>query len=416
MIRKIFILTISLSFPLIGFAQKNLIDAALIDKKGQQKQIKIEALNWSINPKTFTYYHTDNTSKELATTFNTAKLSIGNQRTFESAIISKSMNKVKYPNLPKYLDSTSIEDTVFLDVIVEGKKLNLYSYTDTLKTRFYIKQQGGKYEELIYRNFYSAAIDFKVETQNIFRDQLKRVLNVAKSNDLNLISKIDNVKYTVKDLEEIVTLINDDQNSFVKPIKSKVNFLAGIGLNFSTFTYNGDNVLGTSSSSNPISILPTIGMSISLDEKNKSELNLEVSALKEKVKFYGIDNRSEETQSFTQLSYVFSPTYNYHVYSKKNTKITIGAGISANIHQIKDDVVTYKSTEIPGAQIVINRDLGGYQSFSYAIPFRLAVSYQKFTLLSTYSYYLSSITNTAETEILKSGFGFSLRYNFGKGI
>jgi hypothetical protein len=236
------------------------------------------------------------------------------------------------------------------------------------------------------------------------------------NNNVNLVSKINNAKYTVKDLKEIVVLINDAQNSFVKPIASKVNFLAGIGASFGTFTYNGDNVLGTSSSSNPISILPTIGLSIGLDEKNKSALNFEISALKEKVKFYGIDNRSEETQSFTQLSYIFSPTYSYHVYSSNNTKITIGSGVSANIHQYKDNVVTYKSTEIPGAQIVINNDLETYQSFSYGIPFRLGFSYQKITFLSTYSYYLSNMSNSATTEILKSGLSFSLRYNFGKGI
>ena len=162
--------------------------------------------------------------------------------------------------------------------------------------------------------------------------------------------------------------------------------------------------------------MPTIGLSISLDEKNRSELNLEVSALKEKVKFYGIDNSSEETQGFTQFTYILSPTYNYHLFSNNKTKITIGSGINANIHHYKDKVVTYKSTEIPGAQIVITRGLETYQAFTYAIPFRLGFSYQKFTLLSTYSYYLTNITNSGTTEILKSGLSFSLRYKFGKGI
>jgi hypothetical protein len=416
MIKTKFILALSLGLPLMVAAQKNLTNATLTDKSGQQKSIKIEVQKWTLNPETITIYNSSNSSKEVATVQNTAKLIIADVRTFESAIINKSMNKVKYPNLPKYLDSTSIKDTVFLDVIVEGKKLNLYSYTDSLKTRFYIKQQSGLYEELIFRNFYSAALDFRVETQNIFRDQLKRVLNIAGSNDLNLVSKIDDAKYNVKDLEDIVVLLNDDQNFFAKPIKSKVNFLAGVGASFGTFTYNGDNVLGTSSPSNPISILPTIGLTISLDEKNKSEINLEVSTLKEKVRFYGIDNRSEETQSFTQLSYIFSPTYNYHVYRNNKTKITIGSGISANIHRYKDNTVTYKSTEIPGAQIVINNDLETYQSFTYALPFRLGFTYQKVTLLSTYSYYLSNMSNSATAEILKRGLSLSLRYNFGKGI
>lgn len=416
MIRKKIILTLSLSLPLLVAAQKNLTSATLTDKKGQQRNVKIELQKWILNPETITFYDGSNSSKEIATIQNTSKLTIGADRTFETAIINKSMNKVKYPNLPKYLDSTTVKDTVFLDVIVVGKKLNLYSYTDSLKTRFYIKPQSGVYEELVYRSFYSAAIDFKVETQNIFRDQLKRLLNADGRNDVELVSKINDAKYSVKDLEEIVALINDDQSSFVKPIKSKVNFLAGIGANFGTFNFNGENVLGTSSPSNPLSIIPTIGISISLDEKSKSELNLELSALKEKIKFYGINNRSEETESFTQFSYIFSPTYNYHLFSNNNTKITIGSGISANIHHYKDKVVTYKSTEIPGAQIVITKDLETYQSFTYAIPFRLGFSYQKFTLLSIYSHYLTNVTNSGTTEILKSGLSFSLRYTFGKGI
>ncbi|MGF1923914.1 MAG: hypothetical protein ACQUHE_07015 [Bacteroidia bacterium] len=416
MIKRIFVLTVSLALPLFLFAQKNLINATLTDKNGNQKQIKVELLKWSITPERIAYNDVGSTSKEFMTISNTAKLSIENQRTFETAMISKSMNKVKYPNLPKYLDSAKINDTVFLDVIVDGSKLKLYSYTDTIKKRFYIKTPMGRYEELIYRSFYSAALDFKVETQNIFRDQLKRILNGAGRNDVNLASKINDARYMEKDLAEIVALMNGDNNNFVKPIKANFSFLVGLGVNFSKFSYHGNSVLGTSSSSNPISILPTLGVSFSVDEKNKSKINFEISALKENVKFYGIDNRSEETQSFTQFSYMFSPSYNYNIYHTNNTKITIGSGLSANLHRYKDDVMTYKSTEIPGAQIVILKDLGSFQSFTYAIPFRLGLSYQKFTVLSTYSHYLSSMSNSATTEILKNGFSVVLRYNFGKGI
>ncbi len=405
--------TLLILLPLTVFAQKNYKVAVLTNLINQKDTVLIEGQNWSINPKSFQYLSTDYVKKGVATLANTSNIMISSQRVFERAIIKKSMDKIKYPDLPKLLDSTSKVDTAFLELIMKGQNINLYSYTDQLKTRYYVKPLGEKYQELTFRSFYSAAINFKVETQHVFRDELKVFAIRFRVDDPKTLQKIESARYILKDLKEVVLLLNSNLTEFQNTTIKKLNFNIGLGLNFSKFKYNGEKVLGTSSGSKPISLLPVLGLIYTLDEKNRSALNIELAISKEKVKFYGIDNHSEETKSFIQWTYALSPSYSYNLFNGLATKISIAGGISANVHRYKDDVVTYLSTEIPGAKIVTYTNLGGFQDFSFSLVASVGIKLKRVSLITTYAHYLNSMTNFAESEIVKSSYNFSLRYNFG---
>ena len=399
--------------PLTLLAQKKFKVAILTNLENQTDTVFIQGQNWSTNPKTLPYFSADYTNKGTATVANTSNITVGTERVFERAIIKKSMDKVEYPDLAKRLDSTSMIDTVFLELIVKGQHVNLYSYADQIKTRFYIKDLNEKYQELTFRKFYSAAINFKIETHNIFRDQLKLLTSQLNIADPKTLQKIDNANYTLKDLKEIIMLINSNQAEFTSSTVQKLSFNVGVGLTVSNFTYNAATVLGTSSDSRPLSIVPVLGLSYTLDEMNKSSLNMELAVSKEKADFYGIDNRTEETKSFTQWTYALAPTYSYNVFNYSPIKFTLEGGISANIHSYKDDVVTYRSTEIPGDKAVASYDLGGFHNFSFSLLGRVGIKLKQVTFLTSYVHYLGSMITFSESEILKSSYNFSLRYNFG---
>ncbi len=410
--RKIIILLII--FPLLTFAQRNYKDAILTDLSGVKRNILLDVKNWDINPSSIPYLSAGYASQGTANPSNTASIAIGDVRFFERAIVKKSMNRIVYPDLPKFLDSTSVIDTVFLDLVTTGRNVSLYRYTDQLKTRFFIKLSDGHYQELMYRMFYSAAIDFGVETQNIFRDQLKGLMGQPSASNQLLSEKIAKAKYQLKDLKEISILLNSNEVQFTQVTKSKRSFSIGLGLNLSKFVYKGANVLGTSLASKPVTMVPVFGLSYSLDERNKSSFNAELAFSKEKVEFRGIDNHSEETKRFTQYTYSISPSYRYNLFDRFKTKIFIGIGVRGDIHQYKDDVVTYLSTEIPGAKVVEYRDAGGFQGLSLAIPGSIGVKAKQLTFVLTYVPYLNSMTNFAESEVVKSSYNFALHYNLSR--
>jgi hypothetical protein len=410
------LLSILLGLPTLVSAQLLFKDAEIIDRSGKITATQIEIKNWDNNPKFFMYQDKGQSTSVKIGVDDVKQISIGNERKFERAIINKSLNKIKYPDLPKYADSTSVKDTVFLELIYLGDKVSLYSYTDDIKKRFYIKTNTSDYQELKYRSFYSAEIDFKVQNQNIFRDQLKNLAIQKGNNDKANLKKIEALKYSLNDMMIAMNLINVGQSKFESKLPSSgFNFIVGAGVNFGAFKIQGKDVFSNSKASNPISVFPVIGLNYSIDKnKNKSVLQITLSGSKEDVSFYGIDNHSEQTKSFSQLTFSLSPIYLYNFYQSESINAFFGSGLSANIQTFKNDILSWKSTEIPNAKPVVRNDVGGFQNFGFSIPVKAGIGFKNIQLLAGYSYFIGGISDSNEFSISKNNFNLSVQYIFKK--
>ncbi|MDN3586330.1 hypothetical protein QWY86_06610 [Pedobacter aquatilis] len=400
--------------PFFVFSQ-NYKPATITTSSGNKLQVELKMENWKFNPKIFNYKTVNDAALKQLSVTNTSIVEIENELKFERAEIQKSINKVNYPDIPKFEDSSSVKEKVFLKVIYQGEKLSLYAYNDEIKNRFYIKSINGNIEELKYRVFYSANIDFKIETQHLYKDQLSNLRSALAISDPIVAQKIQSSKYNTNDILAIVKLLDGSKGTISsKADASPFSFILGVGISISKFKLSSNEVLGQSPSYSSTSPFPVIGLNYMLDYNQKSMIQFLISASRDKAFFSGIDRRSEETKKFTQTNISFASMYLYNFYNSKHLAAFFSAGLGLNVPSYKDDVVTWKSTEIPNASTVVTNDLAGFQGIGFLLPVKTGISVKNFQFGIGYTYNVAGITDSPKFEINKSSLNFSIQYIFSK--
>ena len=406
--------TLLILAPVFAFSQ-NYKPATITTLSGNNQQVEVQIENWKFNPKTFSYKITGEASVKQLSTTNASVVELEDEVKFENIEVQKSMNKVKYPDIPKFEDSSSVKEKVFLKVIYQGERLSLYSYNDEIKNRFYIKKVNGNIEELKYRVFYSANIDFRIETQNIFREQLLKIASNLQVTDSSISQKIQSSKYIANDILTVVKLLDGNKGTVrSKADASPFSIIVGAGISISKFTLSSNEVLGQSPSYSSTSPFPIVGLNYMLDYNRKSMIQFLISGSRDKAFFSGIDRRSEETKKFTQTNISFASMYLYNFYNSRTLGAFFSAGLGLNVPTYKDDVVTWKSTEIPNASTVVSYDLGGFQGIGFLLPIKTGVSVKSFQFGVGYTYSVAGITDSPKFEINKNSFNFSVQYIFSK--
>lgn len=110
-------------------------------------------------------------------------------------------------------DTTFRTDTVFLELIQRGKNLALYSYSDNIKTRYFIGEQPDYTPvELIYRLYYDFDKASHLSGRTVNEDTyLKQLFALAQKynciTDL-FIRDIEDAEYKEAHLTHIVSMIN----------------------------------------------------------------------------------------------------------------------------------------------------------------------------------------------------------------
>lgn len=162
---------------------------------------------------------------------------------FSRWVCNISMDESEFARLSLGLDTSHRTDTVFLRMVSSGKYVNLYSYKDKLKTRFYIKNNEDPVpEELVYHVSIDNNEGAKVREYNTYQDQL---IQVAIKNG----ASVDKVRelaatasYSQKELVKIVETINggSDDHTFQKANHyKKTRFFIEGGVGRSSFKFTG---------------------------------------------------------------------------------------------------------------------------------------------------------------------------------
>jgi len=163
---------------------------------------------------------------------------------FSRWVCSISMDESEFSRLSIGVDTSTRTDTVFLRMVTSGKYLQLYSYKDKLKVRFYIK---GKDEPAPQELIYHASIDneegTRVREDKIFQGQMVQyaIKNNAATDKLYALT--GRSKYSERDLTKIVETINGgNEVAFEKADHyKKSRFLIEAGLNRSSFKFTGSD-------------------------------------------------------------------------------------------------------------------------------------------------------------------------------
>ena len=123
------------------------------------------------------------------------------------------MNNTDVQQLSTVPDTSTKTATVFLKIIQSGKNVTLFSYTDELKTRFYILDNTeSQPQELKYLLYLNSENTESIVTRKIYQGQLSAI---AASAHLNISSMIANARYVEPDVSAIVSKINGGANAIV---------------------------------------------------------------------------------------------------------------------------------------------------------------------------------------------------------
>jgi hypothetical protein len=361
---------IFLAIPLFSSAQSNFKEALLLTGQGDTLRGFIDYKEWHLSPdKVLFKEKLDDFNTQLFTVSNTNWFAVLGYESYVKSLVSISLNDLKFDNLREQFDTTTITKAVFLKELVKGDRVNLYSYNDELKERFYIKaNQEVAARELIYRKALSNMVE---QTEAVYRQQL---LMLAVEFDVftkEMDRLIQNANYSRSDIIKILNNINTRNEEGLTRIldkKRRTNFFLSIGINKSRIRYMGENLItidriddmGRNKYKGDVSsqaYLPRF--SAWMDHyKNPSvrrfviRTELAATNMKSAVKsYYRYNNYSQAeiaySYKFAAWNISFIPQALFHFYNTAGFKWYVGAGGSFNYRYVYNNHLHRKEVNQP---------------------------------------------------------------------
>lgn len=356
--RKVIFVLSCLGYSTMSLAQSNYQKSKIVTPDKDTLSGWIDYKEWDKNPVSFKF--SDNAEGRNARVYTPEQVSyfeIEGQDYFERFLTDMSMDQVaRLEDLHIGPDTASVHGLAWLRIVRKGTRLNLYSYQDKVKTRYYIRVNDRKeVSELKYQRYLDPGFESggAVIVDRAYRYQLMKVAerfkNVNTAECAGLLQKTD---YTLPGIAKVVDMINGPSaKSFVPKGRAKVQFYAGLALLSSRVSYTGDNVLAKGATSKA-SYLPKINAGIDLFvnphvRKMILRFDLSLALAKNKItKPMGMEDGFVR-HTFDQFTVAFSPQIIYNIYNSSKARISLGTGINANYSIYSNNLYEQKYT-IPG--------------------------------------------------------------------
>jgi hypothetical protein len=337
--RLLFMLLLS---PLFSLAQTNYKPGYVVTLKGDTLHGFIDYRGWEANP-TAIFFKTaiGDSNPQKLTVSDIGFFSVDNVETYKkyAGAISTDITNISHLRTGR---STSFRlDSVFLKILQKGKNVALYSYTDDIKTRFYIGESPDYAPaELVYRIYDDPAVVTNIHgstvIENTYLKQLFALANKYNVLDDNLTKAFETAGYSEPDLLPIVSKINNiSKSAYEKKYaqKSQVNLFASLALNISNTSSPGSSQYTSGGGKSYTSVLPAVSFGINLipnRNTGKVQLRAELSFAETQFSstFRSQDPATGVKVTFNQLEVSILPQVIYNFYNTENLKIFAGAGFA----------------------------------------------------------------------------------------
>ncbi|MBN1185566.1 MAG: hypothetical protein JXB49_24985 [Bacteroidales bacterium] len=357
------VITFMAIFSLSALPQSNFRKACIIPIQGDTVKGYIDDREWIQNPEKISFKPTLESKDEITyDVSNASYFRIDGEDAYQCFTLPVSMDRIEMPNLSTGPDTSKQVKTVFLKLLVNGCNVNLYSYADNLKMRyFYWEKSANVPVELGYKMYYRGAeYDLsKVITLKSYLNQLSYLGYQYGHDSKELTRKIEAAQYIDKDLSEIIVMVNGGvATNFCMIAASKdrmVIFPFGtIRVRRSVLTKMsevGSLLVIDKGSDNSQSFLPAIGFGFDLARKSGSrffareELIFSMDKLSSSDWYY--NNSIFYEYSISQWNIALCNTANYHIYYKPGLKIYAGTGISVNYSHLYEVEYYYHNSLLP---------------------------------------------------------------------
>jgi len=370
--KYLYLFAFFLSVSLSSFAQSNYKPGYVVDLKNDTLKGFIDYQEWEINPKEFTFKSNLNQSEPQTFSIDNANaFGITGAEYFQKFTFSKTTASTNLNKISVKLDTTRIQDTAFLKIIIKGKNVSLYSFTDKIKTRFYVlNSKDIQPVELGYYLYYLKEDNNTYQTAYTFRSQLQDLADIYNPNNTKLAGKIKYANYKDNDLKEIVTLINGGLSSqnFETGNVTGFRVFAGGAARFNRLeTGGGETFFPDGTKTNSTSLVLSGGLNVYLNKYTqkfifRAEVNLGSN-------HYNIPptvingGGTTGTIDFKQYTVSLIPQIIYNIYSTKKFKFFIDGGIALNFYSYNkyDYVMNFNNVST-----VSKENFPGFEKHSFA--------------------------------------------------
>ena len=345
------LLLLALFFCSSAYTQSNYRKGYIIGIQGDTLKGYINYREQLRNPSAFFFKSLPEgkTAQEI-TVHNAQKVVVEGYKSFERFKVSISMNEKDYNRLEINANPPDRTDTVFLALVIKGDKAGLYSYRDKLKDRFYVVVPAqGEPTELLTKEEIQGN---QVSTLRTYRKQLYQIAVNSHTSTPELARLIESASYSGTSLKRIVSKINTvNEKEFAAGMQSprKGTFFAGAGLNVSSITYKGKNLINANGLDNnggpaykaqtkTTSVTPVISVGYDLffrPSVRRSFLRTEIRVTAVRSETNSMYKFSppytEELTNRYKLRGIFlslDPQFGYNLYNQHKLKIYATAGLS----------------------------------------------------------------------------------------
>ena len=334
---KLFLGIAIIFFPFLSLGQSNYKPGYIVNLTGDTLKGYIDYREWEMNPKSFNFKNSlAGNEIQKITVDNTKALGITNFEYYEKYIVRASKGTIETSRLSDHLDTSFYNTTAFLKIVTDGKNIALYSLSDEIKIRFYIRdKKDGQVTELGY---YSYITDSKIQTKTPYLRQLTVLVLSYKPGDNNLVNEVQRAGYSEADIKSIVKTINGGENATVQTnAQSEIRFFAGAGVKSSKLTFGADNQTFFPPTTHRSNTSPTVsgGVDFILNKNTKKiTLRFEATFSNSTYNFYYAGSPSDlkvaGSLDLKQFNVAIAPQLVYNFYSANTFNAFIDIGVAFN--------------------------------------------------------------------------------------
>lgn len=404
------VLSILLILPAVVFAQSNYKPAYVLKLNGDTVKGYINYREWNTTPKTIEFKTTLTDSH--ITSYQASQISgfgISNIDKYLSYTGPISTDDNIFPDLPSQLDTTTKNDTLFLQISYQGKPLSFLSHRDKQKFRYFVQEENGLPVELKMHQYYMQAS--QLSTLTPYTELLFHLANKYNPTAKNIQANVERTKFSETDLANVIKFINNDKSKASSGTFG-TKFFAGIIFSRTTTEFKGQNAFTGQPSTSYIPRL-TGGFDFFTNKYTQKLIfrgELTLSLVQASFKLGTDKGAYPREYAFNQLSASFSPQVLYSIYNTDNLKFYIGAGVGLNLSTYPKNAYTTFMQPTP----LVQKDYYGLSNYWINFPIRAGIVLNKkldINLLyappTSYSDYLFfSISNTV--------YGLGVNYRLGK--
>ncbi|MBS7566559.1 outer membrane beta-barrel protein [Mucilaginibacter sp. Bleaf8] len=318
------------------------------------------------------------------------------------------MDKSTFPDLSVGVDTTVMQDTVFLKLAYRGKPVTVLTYQDKIKYRIFLQEGNSQPFEIKYYHFYAGSDKEAVREYSPYTVTLNQLATKYNPTNKSLRASIDRGRYTETSIVNIVKQINNDKN-VIQTKMGGSRFFAGLTFARISNEIDGDNIFSGQKSAN---FFPSINAGIDLFLNRHTQKLI----FRGELSFYNssanYDAISDDVMYFKyhlkQATFSLKPQVLYNIYNKENLQLYLNIGASFNYSFYSKNQHTYQFYSIS----TINDNYYGLNNLWVSLPVQVGtIINKKFEIYALYTS-PTAFTSQASFSIAQSIYGIGAHYYF----